>query len=181
MSDPSTIAPAREAAAGPVAFGWLRAAAQGLRFRRQTESDLSFLHRLYASTRAQELAILPWSAAQKAAFLESQFHAQQTHYQTCHPGTDWLVAVHDGTEVGRLYLERCPTQHRIIDIAFLTEHRGKGFGAALLRDVMDEAAAAGRSVSTHVEKFSPAMRLYRRLGFEPIEDEGVYELMRWNP
>jgi hypothetical protein len=34
-------------------------------------------------------------------------------------------------------------------------------------------------VSIHVEKFNPAMRLYRRLGFLTEEDKGVYDLMRW--
>jgi ribosomal protein S18 acetylase RimI-like enzyme len=61
----------------------------------------------------------------------------------------------------------------------LPEYRGKGLGAALLRDLMDEAAAAGKAVSIHVEKFNPAMRLYRRLGFATAEDKGVYDLMRW--
>ena len=45
---------------------------------------------------------------------------------------------------------------------------------------MDEAAACGKDVSIHVEKFNPAMRLYRRLGFTTEEDKGVYDLMRWS-
>lgn len=84
-----------------------------------------------------------------------------------------------GKDIGRLYLERWPSQHRIIDIAFLPTHRGQGLGAALLRDLLDEAAIAGKAVSIHVEKFNPAMRLYRRLGFKTEEDKGVYDLMRW--
>ena len=84
-----------------------------------------------------------------------------------------------GEDIGRLYLERWPTQHRLIDIAFLPPHRGKGLGEALLRDLMDEAAAAGKAVSIHVEKFNPAMRLYLRLGFKTEEDKGVHDLMRW--
>jgi ribosomal protein S18 acetylase RimI-like enzyme len=109
-----------------------------------------------------------------------QFRAQHTHYQTHYPTADWLVTTHAGEDIGRLYVERWPSQHRIIDIAFLPEHRGAGFGTALLTDLMDEAAAAGKAVSIHVEKFNPAMRLYRRLGFEQVEDKGVYDLMRWS-
>ena len=85
-----------------------------------------------------------------------------------------------GEDIGRLYIERWPSQHRIIDIAFLPEHRGRGYGEPLLRDLMDEAAAAGKDVSIHVEKHNPAMRLYRRLGFATCEDKGVYDLMRWS-
>lgn len=142
-------------------------------------SDLPFLAQVYASTRTEELALAPWSEAGKQAFLASQFQAQHAHYQRYYPDADWLVVSCDGNDIGRLYLERWPTQHRIIDIALLPAHRGRGFGEALLRDLMDEAAAAGRAVSIHVEKNNPAMRLYRRLGFATEEDKGVYDLMRW--
>src|SRR4051794_6062798 len=160
---------------------WPRAAQAGLSFRRVTDADLPFLARVYASTRAEELAVTPLTDAQKAAFLDAQFHLQHAHYQKHYPDADWLLTMHAGEDIGRLYIERWPSQHRIIDIAFLPEHRGKGFGDALLRDLMDEAAAAGKAVSIHVEKLNPAMRLYRRLGFATEEDKGVYDLMRWTP
>lgn len=167
-------------AAAPIPFGWTRATSSGLGFRTLTEGDLPFLAQLYASTRADELAVTDWSDDDKAAFLEAQFRAQHAHYQQYYPNADWLVTIRGGEDIGRLYLGRWPTQHRIIDIAFLPEHRGKGLGEALLRDLMDEAAACGKAVSIHVEKFNPAMRLYRRLGFETLEDKGVYDLMRWS-
>jgi ribosomal protein S18 acetylase RimI-like enzyme len=166
-------------AAVTVPFGWARAADAGLRFRRIADADLPFLARVYASTRTEELAAAPWTDEEKTAFLESQFEAQHAHYQKYYPNADWLVTMHQGRDVGRLYIERWPTQHRVIDIAFLPEHCGKGLGFALLRDLQDEAAAAGKAVSIHVEKLNPAMRLYRRLGFVTEEDKGVYDLMRW--
>ena len=168
-------------AAAPVPFGWARAAGLGLSFRRITDADLPFLARVYASTRAEELAATTMTDAQKAAFLDAQFKLQHSHYQKYYPEGDWLVTMRGGEDAGRLYIERWPSQHRIIDIAFLPEHRGKGCGEALLRDLMDEAAAAAKDVTIHVEKFNPAMRLYRRLGFVTEEDKGVYDLMRWKP
>jgi ribosomal protein S18 acetylase RimI-like enzyme len=163
----------------PVPFGWVRAADAGLTFRRIADTDLPFLARVYASTRVEELAAAPWTDQQKAAFLDMQFRAQHAHYQQYYPDADWLVTMRNGEDIGRLYIERWPSQHCIIDIAFLPEHRGRGIGNALLRDLMDEAAAAGKAVSIHVEKNNPAMRLYRRLGFQTEEDKGVYDLMRW--
>ena len=161
------------------AFGWARAAQAGCQFRRLTDDDLPFLARVYASTRAEELAAAPMTEPMKNAFLAEQFRLQHAHYQKYYPEADWLVTSRAGEDIGRLYIERWPSQHRIIDIAFLPEHRGKGLGTALLHDLLDEAAALGKAVSIHVEKFNPAMRLYRRLGFETIEDKGVYDLMRW--
>ncbi len=167
-------------AAAPVPFGWVRAAGLGLSFRRIADADLPFLARVYASTRAGEVAVTPWTDAQKAAFLDMQFRAQHADYQNNYPDADRLVTMRGGEDAGRLYIERCRSDHRILDIAFLPGHRGHGLGDALLRDLMDEAACAGKSLSTHVEKRNPAMRLYRRLGFVADEDNGVYDLMRWS-
>ena len=165
--------------AATVPFGWARAADAGLTFRRITDADLPFLARVYASTRAEELAVTDWPEEQKAAFLESQFRAQHAHYQKYYPKADWLITSRGHEDIGRIYVERWPSQHRIIDIALLPAYRGRGFGEALLRDLMDEAASCGKAVSIHVEKNNPAMRLYRQLGFETEEDKGVYDLMRW--
>jgi ribosomal protein S18 acetylase RimI-like enzyme len=162
------------------AYGWRRAAEAGCTFRPIADADLPFLERLYASTRTEELAIVPWTDREKAAFLEQQFRAQHTHYQKYYANADWLVTMRAGEDIGRLYVDRWPSEHCILDIAFLPEYRGQGFGEALLRDLMDEAAGAGKAVSIHVEKFNPAMRLYRRLGFKTEEDKGVYDLMRWS-
>ena len=163
----------------PAAFGWTRAADAGLTFRRIAEADLPFLARLYASTRTEELAAAPWSEQQKAAFLDMQFRAQHAHYQQYYPTADWLVTMRAGEDIGRLYIDRWPSEHCIIDIAFLPDCRGTGLGGALMRDLLDEAAEAGKAMSIHVEKFNPALRLYRRLGFVTEEDKGVYDLMRW--
>lgn len=165
---------------GRVIAEWTRAATVGVSFRPVTEADLPFLYRVYASTRADELAPLPWSADQKAAFLTMQFRAQHADYQRNYPGAERLVIVRGCEPIGRLYLERGGREYGVIDIALLPEHRGQGLGAAIMRDLQDEAGAAGKPLSIYVEKFNPALRLYRRLGFETIEDKGVYDLMRWS-
>ena len=142
---------------------------------------MPFLSQLYASTRMEELAVTSWPEAEKAAFLDMQFQAQHAHYSKHYPEADWLVVEHKGQDIGRLYIERWPSQHRIIDIAFLPEHRRKGYGTALLRDLIDEARLAGKSASIHVEKNNPARQLYVRLGFAVVEDKGVYDLMACAP
>ena len=138
---------------------------------------MAFLEALYASTRHDELALTHWSEDERRTFLAEQFKAQHTHYMTHYPDADWLVIIHQRERIGRLYLERWPTQHRIIDIALTPKERGNGFGAAILNDLIDEASEAGKTVSIHVEKNNPAKRLYERLGFEAREDKGVYDLL----
>lgn len=168
-------------ASEPESAGWTRAADARLTFRPITDDDLPFLARLYASTRTEELSATPWTDQQKAAFLDMQFRAQHADYRANYPDAEWLMTMRGGEDIGRLYLARWPSQHCIIDIAFLPAHRSKGLGEALLRDVLDEAAACGKAVTIYVEKFNPAMRLYRRLGFRTEEDKGIYDLMRWSP
>jgi ribosomal protein S18 acetylase RimI-like enzyme len=158
---------------------WTRAADLGLTFRAVVDADLPFMARLYASTRSEELASTPWSEAEKAAFVEMQFQAQHSHYRQHYSDAEWLITMRAGEDIGRLLIQRLPGEHGLVDIVFLPAHCGKGYGGALLRDLLEEAAAAGKSVTIHVEKFNPAMRLYRRLGFGTVEDKGVYELMRW--
>jgi len=70
---------------------------------------------------------------------------------------------------------------RMVDIALLPPSRNAGIGTALRRDLLAEAAIAHQPVRIHVEKFNPALRLYERLGFAPIEDKGVYLFMEWAP
>jgi ribosomal protein S18 acetylase RimI-like enzyme len=145
------------------------------------ESDLPLLSRIYASTRSGELAHVPWTDAQKAAFLDSQFHAQHTYYQQNYPAALWLVIVRAGEAIGRLYLDRWAREHRLIDISLLPAHRGRGYGTALLRDLIAEAASAGKALSIHVEKNNPAMTLYGRLGFKPVGEHGIYDLLELHP
>lgn len=68
-----------------------------------------------------------------------------------------------------------------MDIAILPEFRGAGVGTAILSDLFAEAAAAGKTVTIHVEMYNPALKLYERLGFRRIGEHGVYLLMEWTP
>jgi ribosomal protein S18 acetylase RimI-like enzyme len=172
---------AEEYAEDPRAPRFTAAAGLGLSFRRVCEADLPFLAQVYASTRTEELAVVPWSDAQKAAFLDMQFRAQHAHYQQHYPTADRFVILRTTEPVGRLYLGRFDHEHSVIEIALLPAHRGQGLGTALMQDLLDEAAAAGKPLRIHVEKNNPARHLYARLGFRPVADHGVYDLLERSP
>ena len=145
-----------------------------------TEADREFLLSVYASTREDELAQVAWEEGAKEAFLEHQFSAQDHHYRANYPGATLDVIEVDGEPAGRLYVHRGEDEIRIMDIALAPPFRGRGIGTGLLRGLMTEAAASGRTLSIHVEVNNPARRLYERLGFEPAGEHGVYVLMRWD-
>ena len=141
--------------------------------------DEPFSEKVYASTRVEELALTDWGDARKAAFCRHQFTAQDAHYRAHYPGADFSIIERDGVPAGRLFVARWEREIRIMDIVLLPEHRRAGIGMRLLRGLQEEARAAGRALSIHVEKFNPALRLYERLGFRAKEDRGVYLLMEW--
>jgi GNAT superfamily N-acetyltransferase len=152
-----------------------------LSLRPVTEADTSFLRRVYAGTRAQELAQTPWNAEQKAMFCNMQFDAQIKDYRKNYPQAEYSVIERAGVPAGRLYVERSETEILILDIALLPEHCGLGIGTHYLRELQREAAAERKVVTLHVEQFNPARRLYQRLGFEEVEDKGVYLMLQWQP
>jgi len=150
--------------------------------RSETEEDIPFLLAVYASTRADEMAMVPWTAEQKDAFVLSQFGFQRTHYLQHYQGSTFDIIMVDGEPAGRLYVHRGPGEFRIVDIAIMPEFRGRGVGGFLLTQVMEEAREADKVVSIHVERNNPARHLYDRLGFQLIGEQGpVYLLMEWRP
>ncbi|MCO6457617.1 MAG: GNAT family N-acetyltransferase [Pirellulaceae bacterium] len=148
--------------------------------RPSAEADAEFLYQVYASTRFEELAPVPWTNPQKEQFLRQQFHAQDRHYKQHFPRASYLVVELNEKPIGRLYVDRTDNLLRIIDIALLPESRGQGIGGALVRQLLDEARASGKPVQIHVEANNPALRLYERLGFARVEDVGVYYRLVWD-
>jgi GNAT superfamily N-acetyltransferase len=152
-----------------------------LTLRPITADDLLTLYQIYASTRVEELAQTDWTDEQKAAFLRQQFDAQHQYYQANYPGAQFQMVEAAGKPIGRLYLDRWEDQIRIMDVALLPEHRGRGTGTWLINQVLNEGRRLNLPVTIHVERFNPALRLYERLGFRLEEDKGVYLFLKWTP
>lgn len=149
--------------------------------RRASDDDSDFFRAVYASTRAGELAVVPWDEASKAAFVDHQFTAQSVHYAQHYPDAQVDVVTIDGEPAGRLYVNRRGHEIRVVDIALLPEFRGRGVATALFEALFREARSAGRVVSIHVEQNNPARRLYERLGFVRRGRQGIHVLMEWSP
>ena len=151
----------------------------GLTRRPATDSDRELLYQLYASTRAEEMAIVPWDELEKNVFLRQQFQAQHTYYHQTWPDAAYDVVELHGEPIGRLYVDTRPGELGLMEITLLPEHRGKGLGTALIQQVLAQAEAQGLGVGLFVESHNPAQRLYARLGFGFVEDHTVYQHLRW--
>lgn len=153
---------------------------RGFRLRPAVDGDLPRLVELYADTRADELAPLPWPPAFKQDFLAQQFEFQHRHYLGEHPDADFLAIERFGVVEGRYYLLRDAPDHRIIDICLMSQHRGGGIGRALIEASQREAQALGRGLALEVLVTNTQARaLYERLGFQLEASTDTHHFMRW--
>jgi len=158
-----------------------RAVPGAITLRLAADADYDFMRRLYHSTRAEEMQHFPFDDAQKSAFLDQQFAAQFEHYGIHYPTVERNIIESDGKPIGRMWIDEWRDQIRLVDIALMPEWRGSGVGSMLLHDVLRRGERAGKPVTIHVEAYNPALDLYKRLGFEKVDTNGVYLLMKWTP
>jgi ribosomal protein S18 acetylase RimI-like enzyme len=143
--------------------------------------DEELLYRLYALSRRDEMLAWGWSEAQQQMFLRMQFTARQAHYRDQFPHAEHRIILLDEAPVGRMVVVRNEDHIRLADIALLPEHRGRGLGASLIKELLDEARSAARPVQLFVERHNPAIRLYERLGFRIVGDIDSHLSMEWEP
>lgn len=156
---------------------------QGISLRALEDTDLPWLRDLYAGSRAEEMASVPWPDSAKRSFLDQQFALQHHHYMAHFRDSDFLAIEHvDGGPIGRYYLQRKSPEHLIVDICLFAESRGRGIGSLLIRQSQRDCAELGLGMCLRVQESNPAARrLYERLGFVTEENVGTHRLMRWSP
>ncbi len=140
--------------------------------------DQAFLFKLYATTRAEELAPLGWGEMQRTVFLRVQFDAQRRDYAARFPAAGHQLILVADEPVGRIWVARTDEEIRLVDLALLPSTRRHGLGTRLLADLIAEAAAAGKPLRLSVPKHNTAARrLYERLGFALTGEIGTHYRM----
>jgi ribosomal protein S18 acetylase RimI-like enzyme len=148
--------------------------------------DQDFLFRLYASTRMHEIAAFGWPAAQQEAFFRMQFTAQQRWYAATYAQAEHQIVEQDGQPIGRTMVERENTLGGkgialLVDISLLAEHRGRGIGGKIVRDLIEQCRGDGTTLKLQVLQTNPALRLYERLGFLRTGEDQMYIQMERRP
>jgi ribosomal protein S18 acetylase RimI-like enzyme len=168
----------QEAAYEPIA---IPSPAGLLHLRAEREDDRDFRYRLFCDSRQPEFAlILPPPVYQQV--MAHQFEAQTVSYRNDFPHARFDIVELVGTPIGRIVVDRPGTMIHIVDQAIVPNLRGRGIGTAIMRAILDDAAAAGLPVQLEVDSENdPSYRLYRRLGFMPIETLPFYLRLEWRP
>jgi ribosomal protein S18 acetylase RimI-like enzyme len=92
------------------------------------------------------------------------------------------VIVAGGRDVGVLRVEERGPDLYVAVIEIAPEAQGRGLGTAVLRSVLARADAERRAVGLRVLAVNAgARRLYERLGFRVVADDGEKVEMRYEP
>ena len=152
-----------------------------VRLRPEREEDRDFRYRLFCDSRQPEFAlVLPPDVFQRV--MAHQFQAQTVSYRAHFPQARFDIIELDGRPIGRIVVDRPGDRLHLIDQAIVPEMRGRGIGTAIMRALMDEAAARRVPVTLEVASSNdPSMRLYLRLGFVPTETAQPYIELAWTP
>lgn len=149
--------------------------------RPASDADDGFLRDLFAATRP-EFGHLPADVA--GALVGHQYEIRAAQYRARFLNAcDEIVEVAD-RPIGRLLTDRRVDGNGamtvIVDVAIHPDLQGQGYGATVLRAVVEHAAERGDDVELTVARDNPARRLYERLGFRLVTglDDDVYCLLR---
>jgi ribosomal protein S18 acetylase RimI-like enzyme len=95
------------------------------------------------------------------------------------PGDEGFLAVDNGKPVGAVWIRLLTGDERgygyiddhtpELSIAILPEYRSKGIGGMLLETFLDEIKTRYAAICLSVSTDNPAIRLYRRLGFDVVD------------
>jgi GNAT superfamily N-acetyltransferase len=132
--------------------------------------DFDFCSDLYFSEMGRTIRELNLDVGKQAANLRQRWDLQQVRIITL-AGDDigWVQSMIEGDALflGQLFVAPA--------------HQGHGIGTTIVRRLIEEAACERRAVTLGVVKTSPALRLYRRLGFRTTREDDRKFYMRRDP
>jgi GNAT superfamily N-acetyltransferase len=132
--------------------------------------DFDFCSDLYFSEMGRTIRELNLDVGKQAANLRQRWALQQVRIITL-AGDDigWVQSMIEGDALflGQLFVAPA--------------HQGHGIGTTIVRRLIEEAACERRAVTLGVVKTSPALRLYRRLGFRTTHEDDRKFYMRRDP
>jgi ribosomal protein S18 acetylase RimI-like enzyme len=100
------------------------------------------------------------------------------------PDDAGLIACDGETPIGAVWIRRIRAYGFVDDdtpelsLAMLPEYRGQGIGTKLMLELFALAQSRYSALSLSVSKENPALRLYARLGFHIVKDDGTSVTMK---
>lgn len=152
-----------------------------LRLRRAHPRDQAFLLQLFHSSRLH-LSQIPMPAEFVAALVRQQYDLQRTSYGKQFPDYLNLLIFLNQEPIGnlKLYKNEADECLRLLDIALLPAHQGRGYGSTLLRELQNRVAQNDWAFRLSVDRQNRrAKKLYSELGFRLENTSATHEEMIW--
>ncbi|HEY2296819.1 MAG TPA: GNAT family protein [Jatrophihabitans sp.] len=144
----------------------------GVSRRSATPADIPFLRALFADAHL-ELTCLPTDT--RFVLVDMQFRAQRRQHAANHPHATHEIVLAEGSDAGRLLVDRSSEPIRLVDVSIALGHRRTGIAASILADLTTEADSAHRSLETTVwSGNTAAVALVEHNGFVAGKNEAGY-------
>jgi GNAT superfamily N-acetyltransferase len=152
-----------------------------VRLRPAGDGDEGFIYDVFCTTWEDEVASLP-NPALAQHVLRIQYTAQERRFHHRYPGFVRYIVMLDDEPIGRMYLLHTERTIHLIDTTLLPEHRGQGLGTHLAERVLEEAAAAGKTVNLRCARRNHrALALYASLDFKLQTMDDLDCHLEWRP
>ena len=153
----------------------------GLGLRPAMPKDQPFLEDLHRTCR-DDLQLIEGDKEFVEAIIAMQFNAQNVGYGTQYPNAMYWIVEKQGQNIGKATIDFGSNFVHLVDLAFIPEARGKGFGRAVLESIQHTSKQVGAPMSLSVLQSNvSAKKLYLSLGFVVESVSSPYEMLVWYP
>ncbi|MBL4829756.1 MAG: GNAT family N-acetyltransferase [Aliivibrio sp.] len=115
------------------------------------------------------------------AMIASQQVLQMNSYIHSFPDATHFIIECQNEKVGRVIVDFIGKSMHLVDISFLTEARGKGYGKTVIKALQQIATENATPITLVVEQGNIAARaLYLKLGFISKSVTPPHEFLVWN-
>ncbi len=150
--------------------------------RRSLPEDAAFLYALFAAN-CTHLHALGLPPTESDTLIKQQYASRKADYHRRFPLAETLIATAGKEPVGQMMVDDDSATLHLVDIAVTPSMHGRGYGGALVRQLLARAHRDRRqAVTLSVDPMNQgALRLYLALGFETVETHPVQWRMAWRP
>lgn len=141
--------------------------------RQIEESDKQDIFEIFLNSRPDMLSLISYGNQNENVIL-SQFDLSQRYVDIRELDTRYII-VYENRTIGTLYLRINEKKIEVVSFAILPLFRNKGIGTYLLNEIINKYSDEFEIRLNVAWYNNEALKLYLRLGFEEIEDLGVYK------
>jgi len=154
---------------------------ENLQIRPARPEDNGFLESLYRSTR-DDLRLIDAADDVIEELISMQYRAQTQGYGDTFPNAMHFVVAHLGAPIGRIVVNFGHNEVRLVDIAFVPQARGHGYGSHVIRALQLAADRIHTPVTLSVNRANvAARRTYLALGFAVERGDALTQQLIWYP